>query len=51
MSNGTTSNPWVRFARTAHRHPDWLRVYVEGDSWFAFPGLFNRTSIPAGWSS
>ncbi|MGB5622179.1 MAG: hypothetical protein WBN65_06780 [Gammaproteobacteria bacterium] len=48
MSNGTTSNPWVRFARTAHRHPDWLRVYVEGDSWFAFPGLFNRTSIP-GW--
>ncbi len=46
MSNGTTSNPWVRFARAVHAHPDWLRVYVEGDSWFAFPGVFNRTSIP-----
>ena len=40
-----TANPWVRFARKANSNPSWLRVFVEGDSWFAFPGITNRTNL------
>lgn len=42
-----SANAWVRFNRTLARHPGWLSVFVEGDSWFAFPGFFDRTSIPS----
>jgi hypothetical protein len=42
-----SANAWVRFNRSLAKHPGWLSVFVEGDSWFAFPGFFNRTSIPS----
>lgn len=34
-----------RFALNVVAHPDWLRVLVEGDSWFAFPGITGRRNI------
>lgn len=34
-----------RFALDVVAHPDWLRVLVEGDSWFAFPGIAGRRNV------
>jgi len=40
-----SANARRRFALDVVAHPDWLRVLVEGDSWFAFPGITGRRNI------